>query len=117
MYKEILGSNLKAYRKKSKLCQKEVADMLNISRITYLHYETGHALPSLDILIKLSNFFNTSLFSLIEPLFLKDVHFDGKKIVCGTDNPQPFISSYEQLTSNEKSYIFSLMQMYISSHP
>ena len=56
---------LKKVRKKLKLNQQKVALDLNISREALSHYENGKRQPSLEMLIKMSQYFNVSINYLI----------------------------------------------------
>ena len=56
---------LKIVRKERKLNQLKVAMDLNISREALSHYENGKREPSLDMLNKLSKYFNVSIDYLI----------------------------------------------------
>ncbi len=56
---------LKAVRKAQNLNQQKVAMDLNISREALSHYENGKREPSLDMLNKLSEYFNVSIDYLI----------------------------------------------------
>lgn len=56
---------LKSMRKSLYLTQKEIANKLNIQRVTYSHYETGRSQPSIDTLILLSKIFNCSIDYLV----------------------------------------------------
>ena len=56
---------LKQIRKERNLNQLKVAMDLNISREALSHYENGKREPSLDILNKLSEYFNVSIDYLI----------------------------------------------------
>lgn len=56
---------LKAVRKMRNLNQQKVAMDLNISREALSHYENGKRDPSLDMLNKLSKYFNVSIDYLI----------------------------------------------------
>lgn len=56
---------LKKVRKKLKLNQQKVALDLNISREALSHYENGKRQPSLEMLIKMSKYFNVSINYLI----------------------------------------------------
>ena len=49
---------LKKLRDSKNLTQKELADILNVDRTTYVKWETGSSNPSLDTVIKISKFFN-----------------------------------------------------------
>lgn len=56
---------LKIIRKEKNLNQQKVAIDLNISREALSHYENGKREPSLDMLIKMSDYFNISIDFLI----------------------------------------------------
>ncbi len=60
-----LVKGLKQIRKERNLNQLKVAMDLNISREALSHYENGKREPSLDILNKLSEYFNVSIDYLI----------------------------------------------------
>jgi transcriptional regulator with XRE-family HTH domain len=51
---------LKILRNSRKLTQKELADKLEMTRETISAYENGYAQPSLDVLIKLCDFYHVS---------------------------------------------------------
>ena len=59
---------LSKIRKLKHLNQQKVAMDLNISREALSHYENGKREPSLDMLNKLSKYFNVSIDFLIEPI-------------------------------------------------
>ena len=61
----ILLKGLKQIRKERNLNQLKVAMDLNISREALSHYENGKREPSLDMLNKLSDYFNVSIDFLI----------------------------------------------------
>ena len=52
---------LKQIRKERRLTQLKVAMDLNISREALSHYENGKREPSIDMLIKMSEYFNVSI--------------------------------------------------------
>lgn len=56
---------LKIVRKKRNLNQLKVAMDLNLSREALSHYENGKREPSLDMLNKMSKYFNVSIDYLI----------------------------------------------------
>ena len=58
---------LKDFREKNKLTQKEMADKLEISLIQYQFIELGHRNPSIKVLTKFKNCFPKSN---IEKIFL-----------------------------------------------
>jgi len=56
---------LKEIRKQKNLNQLKVALDLNISREALSHYENGKREPSLEMLVKMSEYFNVSINYLI----------------------------------------------------
>lgn len=56
---------LKEIRKRKRLNQLKVASDLNISRESISYYENGKREPSLDLLVKMSDYFNVSINYLI----------------------------------------------------
>ncbi len=56
---------LKQIRKERRLTQLKVAMDLNITREALSHYENGKREPSIDMLIKMSEYFNVSIDFLI----------------------------------------------------
>lgn len=56
---------LKQIRKEKNLNQQKVAMDLNISREALSHYENGKREPSLNMLVKMSEYFNVSIDFLI----------------------------------------------------
>jgi transcriptional regulator with XRE-family HTH domain len=56
---------LKKLRKENGLTQQQVADFLHLDRSTYAYYESGRTKINIDILIRLSNFFQVGLGALV----------------------------------------------------
>ena len=54
-------NNFKTLRKKLNKTQLEVAKDLNLAQTTYAGYENGKAQPNLETMIRLANYFNTTL--------------------------------------------------------
>ncbi len=57
--------NLKTYRKRANLSQKETAEKLNIAQGSYSNYENNKREPDIKTLLKLSKLFNTSIDNLV----------------------------------------------------
>ena len=57
---------LKKLREKHELTQQQLADALRIERSTYAYYESGKSLPSIPIIIKLSDLYLVSCDYLIK---------------------------------------------------
>lgn len=60
------SNNLKALRKKNKSSQDDLANYLNISSKTISSWEKGRSEPKIDMLLKLSDYFNVTLDELIK---------------------------------------------------
>ena len=52
---------LKQLRKSKNLYQRDVAEYLGLERTTYVKYETGASMPSMDILLRLSDLYGVSI--------------------------------------------------------
>ncbi|WP_347549029.1 helix-turn-helix domain-containing protein [Pseudalkalibacillus hwajinpoensis] len=59
----MLSKRLKVLR--GSKTQNEVADALGISRARYSHYENDHVEPDIQLLIKMANYFNTTIDDLL----------------------------------------------------
>ena len=58
--KTILGVRLKELRETKGLTQKQLAEILNINSVTYLHYEKEQREPPLALLADLAKFYDVS---------------------------------------------------------
>ena len=58
---EIISHNLIELRKKNKLTQMELAEKLNFSNKSISKWESGEAIPSVEILLKIANLFGVKL--------------------------------------------------------
>lgn len=69
---------LKELRKQKKLNQQAVADVLNCSQAVYSRYENEDREPPLDVLIRLADFYHTSLDELVgrTPMEIEVIHDD-----------------------------------------
>lgn len=78
-------ANLKDLRKEFGLSQKQMAEKLSISQQTYSDYEKGKTEPTIDTLIKISEFFKVSIEYL---LGLEDdfgIRVDSKELIKRPD--------------------------------
>ena len=55
-----MRDQLISLRKKKQVTQKEVADHIQVSRVTYTQYETGTRFPSLAVIYRLADYFQVS---------------------------------------------------------
>ena len=57
----VIGKNLSLLRKKNKLTQLELAQMLNYSDKAVSKWENGESIPGIDVLYRISKIYNVSL--------------------------------------------------------
>lgn len=57
--------NLKEIRLAKGLTQKAVADYIGVSSVVYSRYETGDREPSIDMLIRIADFFEVALDDIV----------------------------------------------------
>ena len=67
-YNSIMRNKIKEFRKVKNINQEEMAKLLNVSRQTYIHYESGEFEPSFSTLIKISKILEASIDELVVPL-------------------------------------------------
>lgn len=74
---------LKDIRKQRNLTQKQVADYLQTSQQAYNYYENEKYEPSIDILIKLADLYNTSIDFIVGRNRVNDVgYLNSTQIEC-----------------------------------
>ena len=61
-----IGKNLQELREEKGLTQEQLAEHLGVSRRTVSRWETGSNLPDLDLLIELSDYYETDLRLLLD---------------------------------------------------
>ena len=57
---EILSKRLKELRIENNYSQQEVADLIDITQVTYSHYELGRRSVSIQNLVKIAQIYNVS---------------------------------------------------------
>lgn len=61
-----LGTKLRKLRDNKKLSQIEISNMLGVSQSAYNKWEADQAKPSVDNLLKISNYYHTDLYELLD---------------------------------------------------
>ncbi len=77
---ELDFSRIKDIRLKYNLTQKEMADYLNINQSTYSKFELNKAAIPIELLNKLSNYYNVSLDYLLKITDNPNIKIDNKEI-------------------------------------
>lgn len=62
----IFSNILKTLRKTKKITQEQLAEIIGVERSSIAKYESTNTIPSIDVLLKISNYFNVSLDYLLE---------------------------------------------------
>ena len=62
----LLGARLKELREERGLTQKELSALLNLTSVTYLHYEKAQREPPLSLLIQFAKFYGVSTDYLLD---------------------------------------------------
>lgn len=66
-----INKNLKTIRITHNFTQRQIADFLGVAEMSYSRYEQAQRKPSIDVLIKLADFYNISLDALVGRKFPK----------------------------------------------
>lgn len=67
--KDVIPNNLKEYRVKARLTQKQVAEKLGVFEERISHWEKGNNAPSIESLAKLCNIYSSTVEHLYNNLF------------------------------------------------
>ena len=119
---EILSGNLVKLRKKNKLTQAELAEAIHYSDKSISKWEKGESVPDIEILQKLSEFYEVSLEEILEGERKRNIELNKKKEESKIKHTPIIISSIflilfllscvleyvEVLTVPSSSYKFSL---------
>ena len=99
-----MKNNLKQIRNSKDLLQTKVAMDLNITQETVSSYETGRVFPSSDMLIKLADYYNTSIdYLLCRTKF--DIPINDIKPNTISDSDFILLNKINKLSPNYKSKV------------
>jgi transcriptional regulator with XRE-family HTH domain len=118
----MLDKNLQYLRKLHKLSQQELADTFSIPRSTLGDYERGKTEPNIEMLIRMSQYFDLSLDHLLQHKLYNDSHLltkdDNLKILAITLDSQKKANIELVHTKAEAGYLESFQDPeYISELP
>jgi repressor LexA len=83
MVTDMLGEKLKQLRNRKNLTQDEVSRILDINRARYTQYETGTRKPDYEMLVRLAEFYDTSVDNLLgRNSYTTDLKNDMYKVNC-----------------------------------
>jgi transcriptional regulator with XRE-family HTH domain len=95
-----------ALRKQKNLTIQNMADVLGIAKSTYASYETGYRQPPIDALIKIADFFKTSLDALVDRPYKPNIHLDHHQ-----EANYHLIIDGEALTEEERKEIIAFIKV------
>ena len=117
----ILNINLllKKYRKRAKKTQKEIAQVLNISRSTYSYYESGKILPDLKTVFKLSKIFGINYTELLvheEKHIAADFGHKNAEL-SPVKTEEKMVDIFRSLNEKKKKKILELLEIFKDELP
>ncbi len=96
---------LKELRKERGLRQRDIADYLSITQMSYSYYERGLREPEIALLIKLAELFNVSVDYLIEN--------ENERLEKLTNDERRVMNKYRKLTSENKTRIEERIDVFL----
>lgn len=93
--------NLKALRQQHNLSQQKLADILHVSQQSVYKYENGITSPDIETLIRMADYFNTSIDYLVEYTDIPHKIEPVEKYMLNSEESE-LLNTYRQLTSSQK---------------
>ena len=112
----ILGDKLYQLRKAKKLSQEQLALELQISKTALINWENNKAKPSIDNLMKICDFYERDIYSLLEDVTnvnFSNAQFKGNNYVVNPNNSTINFNNSPELINeilNNQSKINSLFE-------
>lgn len=106
---------IKEKRIEKQITQQKLAEILNVSKQTVSGYETGYALPSVDTLIKLADFFGCTTDELLgrENYGTGSVEIIGEKV---DEDEKKILGVYRALDKQGKRAFLSMTENLATLH-
>ncbi len=105
--------NLKALRLQYNLSQQKLADILHVSQQSIYKYENGIASPDIETLIRMADFFNTSIDYLVE---YTDIPHKIEPVSENMLNEEEasLLSDYRKLSASQRKSIQMITAEYLN---
>ena len=103
--------NLKPLRTKHGISQQKLASIIGISQQSINKYENHNIEPDIDTLIRIANFFNTSVDYLIGHSNIDRV-IESVQPYDLNEDEAAFIDNYRKLSGNEKESLKLIIENY-----
>lgn len=118
-----LGEKIKELRYKYKITQKDLANMLNVTRSTICMFETNKRTPTIYILKEISEYFNISIDYLLDDGYYSAPYKKNTSIYYNNQHPstkslKELLIEYGYLTNNEnlsKKEIDTIMKFLVNN--
>lgn len=104
--------NLKTLRHQHNLSQQKLADILHISQQSVYKYENNITSPDLETLIKMADFFDTSVDYIIGNTEVSH-KIESLTDTMLNDDELSFINKYRQLTASQKELLQRLVSEFL----
>lgn len=101
---EYFANNLRFFRTCNQYTQEYMSHLLNISRQTYSHYETGYRTPDLETFLAISTHLNVPM----EYFFMENPsahHFPQKELLT-------LLTTFPQLSTTVQQHIHEMLRKY-----
>lgn len=117
---EIIGNKITRQRKKKEMTQQELADALHVTHQAVSKWENGISMPSLDVLLEITKFFNVSIDFLLNDVEIKRddyqsliLNYSRETVInmfIHSENPTADISKiFYLLSDRERKHIINLL--------
>ena len=104
--------NLKELRKQHNLSQQKLADILHVSQQSVYKYENGITSPDIETLVRMADYFNTSIDYLVEHTDIPHRIEPVKENMLNEDETA-LIDRYRKLTPMQKELVQAIAKEYI----
>lgn len=103
--------NLKTLRKQHNLSQQKLADILHVSQQSVYKYENGITSPDIETLIRMADYFNTSIDYLVEYTDISHKIEPVENYMLNAEELE-LLNNYRQLTPSQKEVVQMVIKEY-----
>lgn len=104
--------NLKKLRKEYNLSQQKLAEILHVSQQSVYKYENNITSPDIETLIRMADFFNTSIDYLVEHTDISHKIEPVEEVMLNEEEAS-FIRNYRKLSAKQKQLLNDIAEEYI----
>ncbi len=105
--------NLKKLREQHNLSQQKLADILLVSQQSIYKYENGITSPDIETLIRMADYFNTSIDYLVEHTDISHKIEHVEENMLNNDETS-LIKKYRTISPSQKKLIHAIMEEYLT---